>query len=112
MASSLLEKNKEFILFLNKLSKPDRAKILHALGPSYINTIAEIFSNFLQENLTTNLEAIEEVKKYKKEVRAIARKRLPTYLKKRLLVSKKGRAILSVLLPIAASLIGSLIGSK
>ena len=109
MPHSLLEKNKEFILFLNKLPQGQRNKILQTLGGEYIHTISEIFSNFLLSNLTSDPNTIKRVKKYKKEVRLIAGKRAPLYLKKKHLSSKKGGAILSVLLPLAAGLISSLI---
>lgn len=109
MKTSLLEKNKDFILFLNKLSKKERSKILQNLGSPYINTISEIFSNFLLQNLTQDHSVIKKLKNYKKEVRAISKKKSPLHLKKKLLKSKKGGAILSFLLPLAATLISSLI---
>ena len=110
MKTSLLERNKEFILFLNKLSKVERTKILQNLGSEYINTISEIFSNFLLQNLTSDHNTIKKVRKYKKEVRVIAKKKSPLYLRKKYLSSKKEGAILSVLLPLAAGLISSIIG--
>ena len=109
MKRSLLEKNKDFILFLNKLSPNERTKILQNLGSSYINTISEIFSNFLLQNLTQDQGVIKKTKQYKKEVRVVSKKKAPLYLKKQILKTKKGGAILSVLLPLAASLITSLI---
>lgn len=112
MKTSLLEKNKEFILFLNKLSKKERSKILQNLGSPYINTISEIFSNFLLQNLTQNHSVIKKVKQYKNEVRAISKKKAALHLKKKILTGRKGGAILSVLLPLAASLITSLISRK
>ena len=110
MTKSLLEKNKEFILFLNSLSPTERSKILKNLGSQYINTICEIFSNFLKQNLTTCPKTISKVKKYKNYIRNLTRKRHSLSLKRKHIASKKGGAILSVLLPLAASLIGSLIG--
>ena len=109
---SLLEQNKEFIIFLNKLSKSERNRLLGVLGTKYINTISEIFHNFLKQNLTSDTSVIKRVKPYKNEIRAISRKRLPIYKKRVLLQSKKGGSILSVLLPIASSLITSLFSRR
>ena len=109
MKKSLLEKNKDFILFLNKLSPNERVKILQNLGSPYINTISEIFSNFLLQNLTQDHRVIKKAQRFKKEVRTVSKKKAPLHLRKQILKSKKGGAILSVLLPLAASLITSLI---
>lgn len=109
---SLLEKNKDFIIFLNKLNKKERQQILGNLGGEYIKTISEIFSNFLKNNLTTNIKHIKKVKLYKNEVKYIAKKKTPLFKKKKLLASKRGGAILSVLLPLAASLITGLISRR
>ena len=112
MMKSLLEKNKEFILFLNNLSKAERQKILSTVCGKYINTIAEIFQNFLKLQLTRDPNIIRKVKSYKKEIKFISQKKSPIYQKKKILQSKKGGAILSILLPLAASVITSLIGSR
>lgn len=108
-SKSLLERNKDFILFLNNLSTSNRKKVLNSLGGEYIKTISEIFLNFLKQNLTTDTQIITKVKKYKSEVRKVSAKSTPVKLKKKILQTKKGGAILSILLPLAASLITGLI---
>ena len=80
---SLLERNKEFIIFLNQLLRRERYNILTSLGGKYINTIAEIFSNFLKQNLTTNPSIIKKVKSCRSEIRAISSKNVPLYKKKK-----------------------------
>lgn len=109
---SLLEKNKEFIIFLNRLQSCDRRKILSHLGGEYINTIAEIFQNFLQQNLTRDPSIIKKVKSHSKQVKLVTLKSLPIYQKKKILQSKQGGALLSLLLPLATSLITGLINRK
>ena len=109
---SLLEKNKEFILFLNGLSSSERRNILSHLGGEYINTIAEIFHNFLRQNLTKDPSIIKKVKSYRDHIKKVSFKTVPLHQKKRILQSKQGGAILSVLLPLAASLITSLISTR
>ena len=47
-----------------------------------------------------------------KEIKSISLKTTPLYKKKKILQSRSGGAILSVLIPLAASLIGSLISRK
>ena len=105
---SLIDKNCEFVIFLSKLSDRDRSRILAVLGREHINTISEIFQNFLGKNLTQNLGCIKRLAKYRQQVREVALRRTPVYRKKEILQSRKGGAILSVLLPLAAGLISSL----
>ena len=106
---SLTDQNKEFVLFLSRLTTQDRNRIIDVLGGQYINTISEIFQNFLKKNLTQDLNDIRKLVGYRKEVREIALKKTPIHIKKRILQSRKGGAILSVLLPLAAGLITSLL---
>lgn len=109
---SLIEQNKDFILFLNKLNGKDRKKVLSVLGGNYIKTISEIFLNFLKQNLTTDGGIIKKIFKYKKEVRKVSTKSVPVSKKREILKGRKGGAILSVLLPLAASIVTSLIARK
>ena len=52
---------------------------------------------------------MKKVKPSQKEIKTISYKTTPLYKKKKILQSRSGGAILSVLLPLAASLIGFLI---
>ena len=106
---SLLERNKEFIIFLNKLEPRIRRIILGNLGSEYINTIAEIYRNFLQQNLTIVPAIIKKVHPHRERVRRICLKSIPLYRKKEILQSKDGGFVLNLLLPLAASLVTSLI---
>lgn len=108
-SQSLLAKNKEFILFLTHLPPCERSKILSVVGGQQINTISEIFKNFLVKNLTQNASDVSKLSRYRREVREVARKRTPITEKRKILRSRRGGAILSVLLPLAASLISSII---
>lgn len=104
----LIEKNKEFIIFLSHLPAPHTCKIIAVLGGKYINTISEIFQNFLKKNLTQDVNNIRRLKRYREEVRKIALRKTPIHKKKKILQSRRGGAILSVLLPLAAGLISSI----
>ena len=64
-------------MFLNGLSPEKRKKILVHLKKKQINTISEIFSNFLKRKLTLNKKIIKRASRYKKELRRIALKKHP-----------------------------------
>ena len=105
-------KQKEFLNFFNNLSPKSKRDIIPNLNKDQLNAISEICKNFLNRNLTHDPKIIKKVKHCKKEINAISLKKTPLYKKKKILESRQGGAILSVLLPLAASLITSLISRK
>ena len=105
-------KNKEFLRFFTQLSPKNKQNIIPALKKEQINTISEICKNFLKRNLTQDPKIILKLKPAKKEIKSISLKLIPLYKKKKILQSRRGGAILSVLLPLAATLITSLITRK
>jgi len=105
----LIETHKELILFLNKLPHKKRAKLISLLKKTQLDCISEIFANFLASNLTQDKSIISKVKKYRRDIKRVALKRTSLKEKKKFLGSQKGGAVLSILLPIAASIISSLI---
>ena len=110
--SPIAEQHIEFIQFLNKLSPDMRTRLICSLSSCHINTLSEIFKNFLLKNITQDPNIIRRLKPYKKQVGEVAQKKTPIYKKKQILKSKKGGAILSALLPIAVGLISSLFMGK
>ena len=102
-------KNKEFLQFFCKLSPSKQFKLVPLLSTDQIQTISEICKNFLQFNLTQNPQIIKKVKHAKKAIKDIALKKTPLHKKRDILKSRKGGAIFSVLLPLAASVITSLL---
>ena len=106
--SSLAEDHIDFIQFLNKLSPEKRTKLIHSLSSCHINTLSEIFKNFLLKNITTNPKIIKRLKPYKKEVGEVAKRKTPIYKKRKILKSIKGGAILSILLPVATAILSTL----
>ena len=105
----LIETHKELILFLNKLSPQKRRKFIHLLSKHQVDAIAEIFANFLKNNLTLDKSVINKVKRFRGDIRKVAKKRTSLKQKIKLLSSQRGGFLLSALLPLAASVIGSLI---
>ena len=104
-------KNNEFLKYFLKLPQRNKIHLIPTLNRNQLNTISEICKNFLSKNLTTCPKIIK-VKPSKKEIKFISLKTTPLYKKKKILQSGSGGAILSVLIPLAASLIGSLISRK
>ena len=107
--SPLLKRHGDIILFLQRLNPRQRAKFISSLSKTHIDTISELFSNFLRGNLTRDPRVVKKVKKFGKEIKAVACKRTGVKSKKHILSKPKGGAILSVLLPLAASLISGLV---
>lgn len=105
-------KNKEFIKFFCRLSPSSKCKIVGSLSKNYIDTISEICKKILENNLTQNQKVIKKLKKSKNEIRYVSLKKTPIYKKKKILQSRRGGAILSVLLPLAAGLISSIFTRK
>ena len=106
-------KNNEFLKYFSKLPQRNKIHLIPTLNRNQLNTISEICKNFLSKNLTTCPKIIRKVKPSKKKKnKAISLKTTPLYKKKKILQSRSGGAILSILIPLAASLIGSLISKK
>lgn len=101
--------NKEFLNFFTNLSPNKKKKFIPILSKDQLNTISEICKNFLKRNLTEDPNIVKKVKRCQKEIKTVALKTVPLYRKKKILQSRKGGAILSVLLPLAASVITSLL---
>lgn len=103
-----LIKQKEFFNFFNNLSPKSKADLIPVLNKEQLNTISEICKNFLKRNLSEDPKVIRKVKTARSEIKSLSLKKTPLYKKKRILQTRQGGAILSVLLPLAASLITSL----
>ena len=105
----LVVQNKELLMLLARLPPQHRKKIIAELKRKQLECISEIFSNFLKKKLTKDTKIIKKLKKYSKEIRLVANKKPSLKLKRQTLTSKRGGALLSILLPIAASVISSLL---
>ena len=105
-------KNKEFLEFFCNLSPRGQRKLIPILARDQLNTISEICKNFLRRNLTEDRDIIKKVKPSQKEIKSVALKTTPLYQKKKILRTRRGGAILSILLPLAASIVTSLLTKK
>lgn len=106
---SLVEKHHQLLFLLNNLSPKKRNKLIKALKRQEIESICEIFANFLKRNIPVQPQIINGLQRYQNDIRSVARKKTPLYKKKLILTSRRGGAILAALLPLAVSLISSLI---
>ena len=106
--TSLISLHRDFIKFLKDTKPSYRQKILAHCRKHELDCISEIFSNFLKKNLTTDNKIIKKLYPHKVLIRQVALKKTPLKKKKKILTSSTGGSILSVLLPLAASLIGKL----
>ena len=107
--TSKLSLHRDFIKFLRDIkNQSSRQKILAHCRKHELDCISEIFVNFLRKNLTTNKKIIKKLHPHKALIRQVALKRTPLKRKKQILSSSTGGSILSVLLPLAVSLIGKL----
>ena len=105
-------KHKEFLKFFAKLPPKSKSQLIPTLNKEQLNTISEICKNFLNRKLTQDPKIVRKVKSAEKEIKTVSLKSIPLYKKKKILKTRQGGAILSVLLPLAASLITSLITKK
>ena len=105
----LIVKHKEFITLLSHLPTKLRNKLIKDLKKPELNCISEIFANFLRKRLTSSPKTILKLKKFRRDIRTVALKKTPIYKKKKILLSRRGAGILTALIPLAASLISTLI---
>ena len=106
---SLLLQEAEFLTFLNNQTPADQRKLISNLTTPQLKCVSEILSNFLKGNLTSDKEIIKKLKPKRDTIRTLARKKTPLCTKSAILSSRQGGGILSVILPLAASLVSSLV---
>ena len=99
----------DFLSYFNRLNPKQQRQVILTLNKNHINAIAEVCKSFLDCRLTQDHKVIRKLKPSKKEIKAVILKKLPLYKKRKILQTRKGGAILSILLPLAASLVTSLI---
>lgn len=105
----LVVKHRHFLKFFSKLSPAKRKKLTSTLVKDQVHTISEICQNFLKKKIPCDSARLKQLKRYRSEIHNLALKRQPLYKKKKLMKSARGGALLSVLLPLAATVISSLL---
>jgi hypothetical protein len=93
---------------LAKSKGHNRQLLLQDCPNAVIKTICECVLNVIKGNASVTRSQKSKLSYHKEELRKLAKKRVPMYLKRQILV-QKGNGFLSILLPAAISLISSLI---
>lgn len=105
----LIVQCKELIFFLNQLTPSQRASVIQSLKHKHLSSLAEVFANFLQSNLPASKPVIKKLKRYRDTIQKVARKTTKVSDRRNILRSRRGGAILSVLLPLAATFLSRLL---
>ena len=96
-----------FIKFLKNKSEREIRTVVKNLPIQLINVLSEIILNCLAGNITKKPKNIELLKPYSNLMKQIATRKNSYKNRKFLLASKNGGGLLSLLLPLAASVIGT-----
>ena len=85
----------DFILFLNSKDENKIKEIVENLPKNVINALSEVILNGLCGNIPLNKSDIEKLKPFRKLMKLLSNKSNTVSLRKKLMVSKKGGALLS-----------------
>ena len=105
--------NLNFIKKLNQVKK-NKKNLKHEIKKAkiqQINTISELFFNFLMGNLPCSKYIKQKLKPHANDLRSIGNRKLSS-VKRRHTLLKKGGNLLGILLPIAISAISSLMSKS
>ena len=96
---SFCKQNINFLKYISSLPIKKRGKIISRVADeNEINSLIEIFKNFLYENISCSKSYLKSVQKYSPFFLQIIKKGKSLQSKKKLLTSKKGGFILNSLL--------------
>ena len=102
-------RHKDFLSYFSNLAPNQQKQVIPTLNRNHLNTISEVCKKILNRQLTQDPKIIRRLKRSRKEINSVSLKSVPLYKKRKILQTRKGGAILSILLPLAASLVTSLI---
>ena len=102
----------DFILFLKSKDKNKIKEIVKNLPVPVINALSEIILNGFCGNIPLNKSDIEKLKPFRKLMKSLSNKSNSASLRKKLMISKKGGSLLSIILPLAVATISRLISQK
>ena len=98
----------DFILFLKSKHENKIKEIVKNLPVAFINALSEIMCG----NIPLNKSDIEKLKPFRKLMQSLSNKSNSGSSRKKLMISKKGGSLLSIILPLAAATISRLISQK
>ena len=102
----------DFILFLKTKDKKKIKSIVKNLPKEVINALSEVILNGYCGNIPLNDQDIHKLKPYRKLMEILSNKNVKIEERKKLMTSNKGGSLLSVLIPLASSVIASLLTRK
>ena len=102
----------DFILFLKSKDENKIKEIVKNLPVAVINALSEIILNGFCGNIPLNKSGIEKLKPFRKLMKSLSNKSNSASLRKKLMISKKGGSLLSIILPLAVATISRLISQK
>ena len=99
---NLCKKNIVFLKYLNSLNKKQKNKYIKKISTkNELNTIIELFINFLNNNIKCKRQFLISIKKYKNHFYKIIKKSNSLHKKKKLLSGKVGGFLLQSILALA-----------
>ena len=101
-----------FILFLKTKDKKTIRSIVKKSPKEVINALSEIVLNGYCGNIPLNEREIQKLKPYRKLMEILSNKNVKNEERKKLMSSNKGGSLLSVLIPLASSVITGLLTRK
>ena len=102
----------DFILFLKSKDKNIIKEIVKNLPVAVINALSEIIMNVLCGNIPLNKSDIEKLRPFRKLMQSLSNKSNSASSRKKLMISKKGGSLLSIILPLAEPTLCRLISQK
>ena len=102
----------DFILFLKSKDKNIIKEIVKNLPVAVINALSEIIMNVLCGNIPLNKSDIEKLRPFRKLMQSLSKKSNSASYRKKLMISKKGGSLLSIILPLAEPTLCRLISQK
>ena len=99
----------DFILMLKSKDETQIKKIVKSFPNHIINAISEVISNGICGNIPLNKSDIEKLKPFRRLMKSLSNKTVKVGERKKLMISKKGGSLLSIIIPLAATAITSLI---
>ena len=101
-----------FILFLKTKDKKKIKSIVKNLPKEVINALSEVILNGYCGNIPLNDRDIQKLKPFRKLMEILSNKNVKNEERKKLMSSNKGGSLLSVLIPLASSVITGLLTRK
>ena len=111
-ATPLAIKHIEFLKLLKTLSPHQKSNLYSLLPNELINTFSEICSNFLNQRIPINKTKLRKLAKNRDIIHSLSLKKTSLKKKRKLLKTRKGGGVFSVLIPLAITAITSLLSSR